>query len=456
MVKVVSEIADRQYLPEIFQTEKADVQSVSCTENSSAIGITNSVQSKLSEELSTISRDTEDVYPDLELSTVKNPIKADSEDYSQPSVFKSHQEHLNKIKMMRKTLSYNKTGIFQKILAFFSLAYDYEDDGTDEILANLLDEMQNKSYEQKQELIKEFYENTREAIDIPQTEKTLKTVSWFKKISSSIVKYVTKNFSDKRSFNTKLALAVMKNPKERELLMLGALDDVDGGHKSLKDVIVKYLPDGMNEDEVNEVFEAIGEFADKQAKDILSEIQNGNFKEKFIALVRKKAKYVIEKAKQRTKEFIKAFLTSEKGKTVKRKIENAFHKIETAKKEVRECKEKKAQAVLELKVKKAESEQAIAKAKEEEKKARSFAADYGGKYLDNESLYKFVKQKSPRQAYDFMDAQESRKKAYWAEYDAKSAEKYAELLENIANRHLAFEQHRADIMLQAFSNTYIG
>ena len=147
MVKVVSEIADRQYLPEIFQTEKADVQSVSCTENSSASGITNSVQSKLSEELSTISRDTEDVYPDLELSTVKNPIKADSEDYSQPSVFKSHQEHLNKIKMMRKTLSYNKTGIFQKILAFFSLAYDYEDDGTDEILANLLDEMLAKKVE---------------------------------------------------------------------------------------------------------------------------------------------------------------------------------------------------------------------------------------------------------------------------------------------------------------------
>ncbi len=449
MVKVVSEIADRHAAPEVLQTYKSDNTSANFCGGTNSVS--NPIQSQISDEISTVINDTDEassVYPDIKLDNSPEKI-----------VIKSRDEHLNKIKMLRKALSYNKTGFFQKALAFFSLAYNYEDDGTDEFLADLMYKMQNKSPLQKQELIKEYYEDTRLNIDLPQTEKTLKRISWFKKISSSIVKYVTKNFSDKRSFNTQLALSAIKNPQERELLILGALDDVDIGHKSLKDVVIKYLPEGMSEDEMHEVFYALGKFADNQAEDILAAIKSGNFKEKFVDLVRKKAQQVIETARKRTKEFIKSFWESAKGRTVKRTFARAYGKVLHAKKEVADCKEKTDKAILEAKDKKAECEKAIIKAKEEEIKAKNIAESYGCKNLEGDKLYKFVKQKSPAQAYDLMRAQENKEKARWAQYDANSAKKYAELLESIANRHFEFEKLKMDAtiaQMQALLKMPIG
>ena len=148
-------------------------------------------------------------------------------------------------------------------------------------------------------------------------------------------------------------------------------------------------------------------------------------------------------------------MDSVKGQTVKRTIAYAYRKMQNAKAEVVECKEKTDKAIQEVKAKKAESEQAIAKAREEEQKARNIAERHGCKYLDNDSLYKFIKQKSPIQAYDLRDAQVKKEKARWAEYDAKSAEKYAELLEGIAQRHFEFEQLKMEVkiaQMQAFLN----
>lgn len=442
MVKVVSEIADRHDLSEILQTSEADrtTANISAEKNtllsSSQTIVANPVQSQLFDSLKSTDEEIP-FYPDIELSdtNTKSPEKI---------VYKSHREHLNKIKLMRETLSSNKTNFFQKILAFFSLDVDYEDDAIDEMLATLLDKMQHKSTEEQQVLIKEFYENTRENIDLPRTEKALKKYSWIRKINGGITRHITKKFSDARSFNTKLALSVVKNNREKELLINGALNDIEHGHENLKDLVTKYLPEGMTEEQIHEIFEAIGEFADEQAIDIMEEIKNGDFREKFADMVRRKANKIVETARKRTKEYIKSFLESAKGRTVKRVVERAYHKVQNAKNEVSQCKEKTNKAILEVKIKKAESEEAVEKAKAEESKARNIAESCGCKNLDNDSLYKFVKHKSPRLAHDFSEAQENRKKAYWAEYDAKSAEKYAMLLESIANNHLQFEQNRMD------------
>ena len=426
MVKAVSEVSDGHGLP-----ENINISAPVYYSGAEAISFAHSG----------FSPENFSPYPNLELKNSSNPIKDGA---LEENIVVSRDAHLKKIKLMRDVFSYSQKGFFQKILSFFSLAYDYEDDGTDEILANLLYKMQNKSLEVKQALIKEFYSNTRENIDIPKTEKIIKRFSWINKISTSLAKHFTKAFSTERSFKRKLALAVVNNGQEKELLIDGALNDIEHGHKNLKDLICKYLPDGMSEEQVREVFEAVGEFADSQAIDIMQELKNGNFREKFIELVRKKAGKIIQEARIRTREYIKAFLETAKGRTVKRVVNHAYQKVLHAKKEVEQCKEQTNKALAEVKVKKAESEKALQKAKEEEHKAKNIAESHGCKNLEGDMLYKFVKQKSPTQAYDLMTAQTNKEKARWAEYDARSAEKYAELLEHIANRHFEFEQLRME------------
>ena len=103
-------------------------------------------------------------------------------------------------------------------------------------------------------------------------------------------------------------------------------------------------------------------------------------------------------------------------------------------------KENTEEATEEAQEAKKQSEKAKQEALEEQKKAESIAANLGLKDLDFKSLYKVVKQESPRQANNLLYAKAKQKQAYWAEYDANVAKHHAEFLEGIAKKHFEFAQ----------------
>ena len=106
-----------------------------------------------------------------------------------------------------------------------------------------------------------------------------------------------------------------------------------------------------------------------------------------------------------------------------------------------ECKELRAEAeVKTAEAKKAEklSEEAQKKAKEAENKAKQVAANCGFKDLKPEALEKLLRKTSTNDYIQYQDAQAQKKKAYWAEYDAKSEKRLADKFLEIAEKNFAF------------------
>lgn len=363
------------------------------------------------------------------------------------SAYNSYECNLLKVKNARKLLKEREQGILDKIWDFISSPFKNDNyDELDVMLAQLLYEMRGKSKDEKQDLIQDFYTDTRMLIDLPEAECEFAKYTGIRKLGAKGVRKITESFSKSRNFTRKLALMVMNRTDEKECVVKAALNDVPDAQNDLKKLIFEYLPEGMTESQVEEVFKALGKYADMQAADILASMQNDKFKKKFIDEIREKAQKVIEASNRRIKEYIKEFYETAKGKTVKRLINQAYERTQCAKKEVLERKEMTQAAAEKAKEARRQSEKAIAEAKAEETKCRSTAEKYGYKYLDKDNLYKFMKKESPMQAIDLMYAQNKEKKAYWAAYDADSAKRIAEGMEKIALRNFEFENMRMEAM----------
>ncbi|MCR4881663.1 MAG: hypothetical protein K6A44_06915 [bacterium] len=385
-------------------------------------------------------------YPDLDIKTVTDAIKAPIEAVKDTGwhigkvVVNSFEANLLKVKAARERLIKSEQTIFQKVWEFICSPFKsdkFED--IDVLMAQLLADIEGKSPEEKCCIIKEFYTNTRELIDLPEAAGMFGSSTRFRKLNASKVKNITREFSKTRSFTKKLAMNVMNNSDEKEMMLLAALDDVENGQENLKELVFKYLPEGMTERQVQEVFDALGDYAFLQSADIKSAIAQGNFRGKFKEYVVQKAKEVVAAASRRVRAYIAQFFETAKGRTVKRIVNRAYEKTQEAKKEFLERKEVTKAAIEEAQEAKKQSEVAIEKVKEEEAKARSFAERFGYKYMDNDRLYNFVKHQSPLMAHNLLYAQANKKKAYWEAYDAKVAQEHAEFLEKMALNRFEYE-----------------
>ena len=305
------------------------------------------------------------------------------------------------------------------------------------------------SVEEKRQIAIAFYKETGVLFDLPKMKNIIKEyIAEHPDMDEKVLAHLCAQYEELRQVKYDCLMHFAEDEKAREIATLEYKEEELFSIEVMQKYIAEHMPKDITSEEAERKLRFIAKYFPE-----LRDITISNYMDKykmsdaFREKINKLAAINAKKIKERTDKFIAYFFETAKGKAIKAYTRRIMGELQAQKAECDELRSEAEEKTAEAKKAEQLSVEAQQKAKKAEEEAKQIAANCGFKDLSPEALEKLLKHESTNGYIKYQDAQAQKKKAYWAEYDAKSSKRLADKFLEIAEKTLAFTKELAMIRI---------